>query len=93
MIDKNKIVAFYERYMLLMGISGHFIFIFQAYKIIMMKNASAVSLEGFFIAFLSIISWLFYGFLKGDKVLFYVNVFGLIFSTICLLTIIFVEWF
>lgn len=85
---RNKILQFYEKYMIFMGIAGHFIFIFQTYKIITNKNAAGVSLEGFIVAFLSIISWLFYGSLKKDKVLIIVNIFGLLASSICLIAII-----
>lgn len=87
-ISKNKVLKFYERYMTLMGVLGHFIFILQTYKIVSCKNASNVSLEGFCIAFLSIVSWLFYGILKQDKVLVTVNVFGFISSLICIVAII-----
>jgi MtN3 and saliva related transmembrane protein len=87
-ISKNKVLKLYEKYMTLMGILGHFIFIFQTYKIVAFKNASNVSLEGFCIAFLSIVSWLFYGILKQDKVLVTVNVFGFISSLICIIAII-----
>jgi len=81
---KNKIIHFYEKYMILMGSAGHFIFLFQARKIIVEQSASNVSLEGFLIAFISIISWLLYGILKKDRVLVIVNVFGCISALICL---------
>lgn len=87
-IPENKILGFYEKYMTLMGVLGHFIFILQTYKIIINKNASDVSLEGFCISFLSIISWLLYGVLKKDRVLVAVNIFGAIASLICIITII-----
>ena len=88
---KDRILKFYEKYMVLMGIGGHFIFILQTYKIILNKSASDVSLEGFLMAFLSIISWLFYGALKKDKVLIIVNLFGLLASSICIIAIILLE--
>lgn len=77
--------------MFLIGIVGHFIFVFQTYKIFINKSSGHVSLPGFSIAFLSIISWLFYGFLKDDKVLIRVNLFGALASAVCLLAIIFFK--
>lgn len=88
---KNKILQFYEKYMILMGIAGHFIFVLQTRKIIINKSAADVSLEGFMVAFISIISWLFYGYLKKDKVLITVNLFGLVFSSVCIITIIYLR--
>lgn len=98
MFDTNKmnrawLIQFYEKYMTLMGSVGHLIFVFQTHKILVNKCADDVSLEGFFVAFLSIVSWFFYGILKHDKVLIRVNVFGLITSTICLITIIYLKYF
>lgn len=87
-ISKHKVIKFYEKYMTLMGVLGHFIFILQTWKIISSKDASNVSLEGFCIAFVSIISWLFYGILKEDKVLVTVNIFGFISSLMCIVAII-----
>ena len=86
--SRKKILKFYEKYMIFMGISGHFIFILQTYKIVSNKSSSDVSLEGFCIAFVSIISWLFYGTLKKDMVLIKVNLFGIVASLICIITII-----
>ena len=88
---KDKILRFYEKYMILMGSAGHFIFIFQTHKMIVNNSASGVSLEGFCIAFLSIISWLFYGALKKDRVLIAVNIFGLIAALVCITAIFFLS--
>ncbi len=74
--------------MTIIGMLGHSIFLLQTYKIISCRSASNVSLEGFFIAALSIISWLFYGILKEDKVLIIVNTFGLVSAFICIIAII-----
>ncbi len=98
MFEINKtneiwLIRFYEKYMTLMGSFGHLIFVFQTYKILINRSANDISLEGFFIAFLSIISWLFYGLLKKDKVLVRVNIFGLITSSVCLITIIYLKYF
>lgn len=84
---RDKILKFYEKYMLAMGIAGHFIFIFQAYKVFVHKSAADVSLEGFLIAFVSIISWLLYGSLKKDKVLIRVNVFGVLAASLCIIIV------
>lgn len=86
---KEKILGFYGNYMVLIGCMGHLIFILQAYKVILNKNAENVSVEGIFIAFLSILSWLFYGIIKEDTILIKVNIFGFVSSLFCLSVIIF----
>lgn len=73
-----------------MGIIGHSLFLFQTYKIISTKSSKDISLTGFFIAFLSITSWLVYGLLIKDRVLIYVNIVGFIAALFCILAIIFV---
>lgn len=87
MSSQPKYLPYYEKYMLLMGTAGHLIHVFQAHKILSNKSAADVSLPGFLIAFLSILSWFFYGILKKDKVLIYVNGFGLLASATCLIAI------
>lgn len=89
--DRHKILKFYEKYMLLIGISGHFMFVFQTFKIISNKSAADVSLVGCTVAFLSMLSWLFYGTLRRDRVLILVNIFGATVSLICIITIIFMD--
>ena len=86
-LQKDRLMYFYEKYMFCMGIIGHFMFLFQAYKILSTKSAANVSLEGFLIAFVSIFSWLLYGILKEDKVLVAVNAFGLFAVGLCLASI------
>jgi MtN3 and saliva related transmembrane protein len=78
--------------MLFIGIAGHFIFVFQTYKVLSLKSATDVSMEGFFIAFLSVISWLVYGYLRQDFVLIKVNIFGLFASSICIITMVLVKY-
>lgn len=91
--NRISLITFYEKYMTLIGSFGHLIFVFQTYKILVNKSANDISLEGFFIAFLSIASWFFYGILKEDKVLVRVNIFGLITSSVCIITIIYLKYF
>ena len=88
---KNNILKFYQKYMIAMGIAGHFIFIFQTYEMVVHKSASNVSLEGFAIAFLSIVSWLFYGYLKRDSVLIKVNLFGVASALVCISVLVFLK--
>jgi MtN3 and saliva related transmembrane protein len=84
---KAKILTIYEKYMMLMGIGGHLIFVLQAKKILLNKSAENVSLEGFVVAFVSILSWFIYGILKQDKVLMIVNAVGLLVSASCIVLI------
>lgn len=92
-ITDISLIRFYEKYMTLIGSFGHLIFVFQTYKILVNKSANDISLEGFLIAFISIMSWFFYGILKKDKILVRVNIFGLITSSVCIITIIYLKYF
>jgi MtN3 and saliva related transmembrane protein len=83
----EKMLHYYANYMSAMGIIVHTLFIFQTYTIVKNHSSKDVSLLGFSIALLSIASWLIYGILKKDKVLIRVNIFGLVVSTVCLVTI------
>lgn len=60
------------------GIVGQLLFYFQAYKIFSTQSACSVSLVGFSISLISLISWLFYGFLTKSKVMIVANIAGLI---------------
>lgn len=84
-------IRLYTKYMFLMGAIGHLIFVLQTYKIFATKSSADVSLEGFLISLISIISWLFYGYLINDKVLVRVNLFGLFVGLICIATIIYYK--
>jgi uncharacterized protein with PQ loop repeat len=77
--------------MLVFGILGHFIFVLQTYKIISTGSAKDVSLPGFCIACLSMVSWLFYGILKEDYVLVAVNAFGVLASATCIVSILWLR--
>ena len=73
--------------MFFIGVSGHSLFVLQIAKIISNRSAHDVSLLGFIAAFISILSWLFYGYLIKDKVLFRVNVVGAFLSCACVVAI------
>lgn len=73
--------------MLLIGCIGHLMFIVQGVNILTNKSAQGVSFTGFSIAFASLASWLFYGLLKSDHVLTVVNLFGVLASGFCLISI------
>ncbi len=90
-MELNKsFLWFYQKYMYLIGLIGHSLFIFQIYKIWVNKSAEDVSLIGFVVACFSIASWLTYGILIKDKVLIWVNAFGFLVSLLCILMIIFI---
>jgi uncharacterized protein with PQ loop repeat len=82
-----RLYNFFSLYMTIVGWAGHFIFFFQAYKIISTGSAKDVSLPGFLISLFSVASWLFYGIITDNKVLVRVNIFGLIGALICVGTI------
>lgn len=88
MTFKRKAVKFYRVYMVIMGAVGHFLFLFQAWKIFETGSSADVSLFGFLIAFISILSWLIYGLIIKDTVLIIDNIFGVSAALICLYAIV-----
>jgi uncharacterized protein with PQ loop repeat len=83
----NRLEALYAHYMVVVGSVGHFLFVLQTIKIIQTGSSQDVSLGGFVISFVSLVSWLMYGFMKKDRVLIIVNMFGAIAAFICISTI------
>jgi uncharacterized protein with PQ loop repeat len=79
----------YERYMVVIGSVGHLLFVFQTIKILQTGCAHDLSLGGFVISFVSLVSWLIYGFMKKDRPLIIVNIFGSLaaFGCICAILI------
>lgn len=65
---------FYEKYMFFIGGSGSLIFYLQAIKIFHEQSAAAVSLLAFVVGFISVASWMVYGILIKNRVLFISNV-------------------
>lgn len=84
----QKLMRIYEHYMLLIGSFGHFLFVLQTIKIIQTGSAHDLSLGGFLISFISLISWLIYGFLKKDRPLIIVNAVGAFAAFVCLCAIV-----
>ena len=90
MIDsslREKFMRFYEKYMLVVGVSGHTLFLFQAAKIFVNQSSRDVSLIGFLVALFSLASWLIYGILIKDRVLIYVNIAGVLAAGLCVCAI------
>ena len=85
---QEKILKFYRVYMVLMGGVGHFLFLFQAWKIFSTGSSEDVSLIGFSIALISLVSWLVYGLLIKDWVLIICNTFGVISAILCIYAIV-----
>jgi uncharacterized protein with PQ loop repeat len=79
---------YYKKYMFFIGAVGHAVFVLQTYKILVTKSSHDVSLEGFIIYFISVASWLFYGYLVHDKILVRASLFGFVAAVICIATII-----
>jgi len=85
---KEKLLQYYQKYMYVVGLGGHFIFVFQAYKIWLMQSSVDVSLSGFLSCFWAVCSWLVYGWLISNRLLIMVNSFGVIAGLICLIMIV-----
>jgi MtN3 and saliva related transmembrane protein len=71
---KKKILPYFEKYMLLMGVLGQLLFYAQGLKIFMDRSAKDVSLLGFSIGLFSTSSWLLYGILIKNRVLITANI-------------------
>lgn len=83
----NTFERLYGHYMVLIGSVGHFLFVFQTIKMIQVGSSQDVSLGGFLISFVSLVSWLLYGLMKKDRALIIVNLFGSVAALICICTI------
>jgi uncharacterized protein with PQ loop repeat len=70
---ENKFKYYYEQYMYVVGIVGQLVFYAQAYTIFYNKAAVDVSLFGFFMGFVSVSSWLFYGIILNNRPLIVAN--------------------
>lgn len=69
-----KFKKYYEKYMYLVGVGGSLVFYLQTIKIFYEKNAGAVSLAAFIIAWISVFSWLIYGIILHNRVLIFANI-------------------
>ncbi len=74
----SKFAAYFEKYMIVVGVLGQLLFYFQGIKIFMTKSAHDISMTGFLISLISLSSWLVYGILIKNKVLVIANVAGVV---------------
>ena len=74
--EKSKWFVYYQKYMLVMGILGQFLFYMQGIKIFINQSARDVSVIGFIIGCIAVSSWLVYGILLKDKALIWANAFA-----------------
>lgn len=65
---------FYEKYMLFVGTGGSLVFYLQAFKIFYERSATDVSLAAFVAGLISVASWMIYGLMIKNRVLFISNV-------------------
>lgn len=79
--------TWYKRYMIFVGTCGQFLFYAQFYTIIQNKNAQNVSLFGFTCGFISVFSWMIYGFMIRDKPLIVANIIATIGGLLTLIAI------
>lgn len=71
----------YAKYMLIMGCAGQLLYFLQAYKIFFDRSAHDVSLSAFLFGLVSVTSWLIYGVIIKDRVLFISNIIAVIGAT------------
>ncbi len=74
--SKTRLLVYYERYMLVMGVFGQLLFYMQGAKIFLTKSANDVSIIGFSLGLVSVSSWLVYGILIKNRVLIVSNTFA-----------------
>ncbi|MCC8372135.1 MAG: hypothetical protein LN568_05330 [Rickettsia endosymbiont of Pseudomimeciton antennatum] len=75
---KNKLITFFDRYMIFAGVMGQYLFYTQAYKIFTTKSADDLSLDGFFVIIIVTISWLIYGTIHNNTPIIIAQIVGLI---------------
>mgnify|MGYP001086978484 CR=1 FL=1 len=89
--NQDKLLKYYEKYMILIGIGGQSLFYLQAFKIFMTGSARDVSLSGFIIASISLVSWLIYGIIIKNTVLVTVNAIAVVGAALTLFAIFWVS--
>ncbi len=75
---KEKFLNYYEKYMLVIGVLGQFLFYVQGFKIFTTRSAGDVSLTGFLLGLTSVTSWLIYGIMIKNRVLIIANAFAVV---------------
>ncbi len=70
---KSKLLTYYEKYMLVVGVLGQLLFYIQGVKIVLTQSANDISITAFSLAFISVSSWLIYGILIKNRVLIFAN--------------------
>lgn len=77
-VSKPKFLAYYEKYMLAVGVLGQLMFFIQGIKIFTSQSAKDVSIVGFTIGLVSVASWMVYGLLIKNRVVLFANVIAVI---------------
>ncbi|WP_341751311.1 MULTISPECIES: SemiSWEET family sugar transporter [unclassified Candidatus Tisiphia] len=75
---KNKLIIFFDRYMILAGTMGQYLFYTQAYKIFTTKSADDLSLDGFLVIIIVTLSWLIYGIIHHNITIIVAQIVGLV---------------
>ncbi|MFU7501533.1 MULTISPECIES: SemiSWEET family sugar transporter [unclassified Candidatus Tisiphia] len=75
---KNKLVIFFDRYMIFAGTMGQYLFYTQAYKIFTTKSADDLSLDGFLVIIIVTLSWLIYGIIHHNTTIIVAQIVGLV---------------
>lgn len=65
--EKSKFIVYLDKYMVIVGVLGQYLFFTQAYKIFTTKSAKDLSLDGFIVIMIATLSWLFYGIVHKSK--------------------------
>ena len=77
-LNKPNIIAFYLKYMVIIGTLGQVMHYIQAWKIFTTKSASDISLAAYIISFFLLLNWMIYGVITSSKPLIYAEITGLV---------------
>lgn len=68
----------YEKYMIVIGFVGQYMFFIQAYKIFNTRSASDLSASGFIVSMIAIVSWFIYGIILKNAPLILSNILAIV---------------
>lgn len=86
-LNRNRFKYFFGIYIVIIGAIGQFAPYLQAHKIYMTQSAGDLSVVAVVISFVSVASWLVYGFFIKDVPLMISNVIGIIGATLLMVGI------
>lgn len=81
----------FNKYMLCVGIIGSLPPWIQFIKIIETNSSKDISMTGYLLLLIAMLSWLIYGIKNKDKIIIYANIVGALGTILCLAAMMFVQ--